>query len=442
MHTKNDFLKESTALLSFIETAPTAFHACKALSDLFRASGCEELFETEHTPLVAGKAYFVNRNGSSVIAFRMPETLPEGFMIVSSHTDAPTFKIKEEPELQSPQYVRINTERYGGMIPYTWLDRPLSVAGRVLIKKENGKMESRLVKVERDLLLIPSLAPHMEKLTELNFTADTVPLFGLGESKDTFLGTVAEAANTTPDAILSHDLFLYPRTKGTVWGADAAFVSSPRLDDLACAYASARAFCDALTSDLPKGIMPVCAVFDNEEVGSQSKQGAASTFLSDILHRAIYSMGGGETDYLCAVANSFMISADNAHAVHPNHPEYADPTHKPTLNGGIVIKRNASQRYTTDAVSSAIFAELCRMADVPVQYYFNRSDMQGGSTLGNIANTQVSLNTVDIGMPQLAMHSSYETAGIKDTSYLIAALTQCYQTKLSITNEGFQLTQA
>lgn len=439
MYSKNDFIRESRALLSFIEASPTGFHACKKLADMFRAAGCEEIFETENTPLIAGKAYFVCRNGSSVIAFRMPDAIPEGFMIVSSHADSPTYKIKENPELQGPMYVRLNTERYGGMIPYTWLDRPLSVAGRLLIKEENGAVVSRLVNVARDLVLIPSVAPHMAKITELNPTTDTVPLFGTAEDKDTFMKTVAEAASTTPDAILSHDLFLYPRTPGTVWGADEAFLSSPRLDDLQCAYSSARAFCDAIGGNIPDGVMPVCAVFDNEEVGSQSKQGAASTFLYDVLHRAVLCAGGTEQNYHCAVAGSFMVSADNAHAVHPNHPEYADPTHKPQLSGGIVIKRNASQRYTTDAISSAIFSEICRAADVPTQHYFNRSDMPGGSTLGNIANTQVSLNTVDIGMPQLAMHSSFETAGIKDTAYLISALTKCFQTKLIFSNDGFRL---
>ena len=440
MYSKDDFLKESRALLSFIEGAPTGFHACKNLADMLLEAGCEEIFETEEVALTPGKAYFVSRNGSSLIAFRIPEALPHGFMIAASHADSPTYKIKESPELQGPMYVRLNTERYGGMIPYTWLDRPLSVAGRLLVKAENGTIESRLVNVERDLLLIPSIAPHMAKITEMNPTTDTVPLFGSAEQKDTFMKTVAEAAGTAPDAILSHDLFLYPRTPGTVWGADEAFLSSPRLDDLECAYSSVRAFCNAIKEDIPLGVMPVCAVFDNEEVGSQSKQGAASTFLYDTLRRAVSAMGGTEQDYLCAVASSFMVSADNAHAVHPNHPEYADPTHRPQLNGGIVIKRNASQRYTTDAVSSAIFSEICASADVPTQYYFNRSDMPGGSTLGNIANTQVSLNTVDIGMPQLAMHSSYETAGIKDTAYLIAALTKCFITKLTFTKNGFQLT--
>ena len=442
MFSKNDFINESRSLLSFIDSAPTGFHACKALAGLLKEAGCEEIFETENTALVAGKAYFVSRNGSSLIAFRMPKSVPTGFMIAASHADSPTFKLKEQPELQGPIYVRLNTERYGGMIPYTWLDRPLSVAGRLLVKAENGVIESRLVNVARDLVLIPSVAPHMAKITEMNPTTDTVPLFGSAEQKDTFMKTVAEAAGTTPDAILSHDLFLYPRTAGAVWGADEEYVSSPRLDDLECAYASVRAFCDAIKGDIPDGVMPVCSVFDNEEVGSQSKQGAASTFLYDTLHRAVLASGGNEADYLCAVASSFMISADNAHAVHPNHPEYADPTHRPQLNGGIVIKRNASQRYTTDAVSSAIFSEICRAADVPTQYYFNRSDMPGGSTLGNIANTQVSLNTVDIGMPQLAMHSSYETAGIKDTAYLIAALKKCFQTKLTFTKEGFQITFA
>ena len=249
-----------------------------------------------------------------------------------------------------------------------------------------------------------------------------LPLYGGIDAKDTLMKLVAENVGVKEEDILGSDLFLYNRMKGSIWGANEEFISSPKLDDLQCAFSSLKGF---LTGE-NKNTVQVHAVFDNEEVGSLTKQGAESTFLADTLKRINSAMGRGEEDYLRAVANSFMISADNAHAVHPNFSQKSDPTNRPYMNEGIVVKFNANQKYTTDSMSSAVFKTICEDAGVPYQVFTNRSDMAGGSTLGNISNSKVSLNTVDIGLPQLAMHSSYETAGIKDTYYLVKAIENFY----------------
>ena len=323
-------------------------------------------------------------------------------------------------------YVKLNVERYGGMILSTWFDRPLSVAGRMIVRK-NGKILKKLVNIDRDLVMIPSLAIHMNRDINggyhYNVQKDMLPLYSGSGEKGNFMRMMAEEAEVRPEDILGHDLFLYNRMPGTIWGSRNEFVSSPRLDDLQCAFASLEGF---LQADKKKNIAVHC-VLDNEEVGSTTKQGAASTFLKDVLFRINLALGGDQESYLMALAESFMISADNAHALHPNYTDKADPVNRPVMNGGIVIKYNANQKYCTDGISTAIFKELCREADVPYQTFVNRSDIAGGSTLGNISNTQAAMNTVDIGLPQLAMHSAYETAGVKDTESLIRAAKVFYR---------------
>ena len=382
-----------------------------------------ELKENQRWNIECGKHYFVTRNDSSLIAFTIPENGINKMHILTSHSDSPTFKIKENPEIEvEKHYVKLNVEKYGGMLCAPWFDRPLSVAGRVIIKdKTNGQFASKLVNIDRDLVMIPNLAIHMNREINsgYNYNAqkDLLPLYGCGSPKGTFMEQIAEAAGVEKDEILGHDLFLYNRQEGSIWGASEEFISSGRLDDLQCAFASLQGF----LSGEKKDCMAVHCVLDNEEVGSGTKQGAASTFLFDTLIRVHEALGYDGEDYRVHLADSFMISADNAHAVHPNYTEKADPTNRPYLNEGIVLKFNANQKYCTDAVSAAMFRDLCKRADVPVQTFTNRSDMAGGSTLGNISNTQVALNTVDIGLPQLAMHSPYETAGVKDTEYLVRA---------------------
>lgn len=417
----------SEQLIEFIDKSPTCFHAVKTMSDMLRGEGFTELREDQKWHIEKGGRYFVARNGSSLIAFTIPEQDMKGMRIMASHSDSPTFKIKEDPEMEADgHYIKLNVERYGGMICAPWFDRPLSVAGRVIVRNSSGNSASGalrtiLVNVDRDLLMIPNLAIHMNREVndgyKYNAQKDMLPLYGDITAKDTFMKVIADAAGTAPEDILGHDLFLYNRQSASIWGASGEFLSSGRLDDLQCAFSSLKGF----LAGEKKEYMAVHCVLDNEEVGSGTKQGAASTFLYDTLTRAHESLGLTREDYLIHLADSFMVSADNAHAVHPNHTDKADPVNRPYLNGGIVIKFNASQKYCTDGVSAAMFREICQRADVPVQTFVNRSDMAGGSTLGNISNTQVALNTVDIGLPQLAMHSPYETAGIKDTEYLVRA---------------------
>lgn len=423
MHTadSND-LNIAAELSAFIKNSPTAFHAVKAMTDLLREHQFTQLRENEHWSLAPGGTYFVTRNDSSLIAFAIPENGFSSMHIMASHSDSPTFKIKESPEMEvEKKYVKLNVERYGGMLCAPWFDRPLSVAGRVIFKEKDGTFCTRLIDIDRDLVLIPNLAIHMNREAnngyKYNAQKDMLPLYGMSDAKDTFFALIAEAAGIAKEEILGHDLFLYNRQKTSVWGAKCDFFSAPRLDDLQCAFASLKGY----LAGKHREHLAVHCVFDNEEVGSGTKQGAASTFLADTLHRLHEVLGFTREDYRIHLADSLMISADNAHAVHPNHTESADPTNRPCLNGGIVLKFNANQRYCTDAVSAAMFRDLCRQANVPVQTFVNRSDIVGGSTLGNISNTQVALPTVDIGLPQLAMHSPYETVGIKDTESLIRA---------------------
>ena len=409
-------------LLTFIEQSPSAFHVVYNMRRQLDAAGFVYLPENKPMNIEYGKAYYTIRNDASLIAWRMPEQEPVGFHIAAAHSDSPAFLIKEHPEIKKKYYITLNVEKYGGMLCAPWFDRPLSVAGRVIIKdKTNGQFASKLVNIDRDLVMIPNLAIHMNREINsgYNYNAqkDLLPLYGCGSPKGTFMEQIAEAAGVEKDEILGHDLFLYNRQEGSIWGASEEFISSGRLDDLQCAFASLQGF----LSGEKKECMAVHCVLDNEEVGSGTKQGAASTFLFDTLIRVHEALGYDGEDYRVHLADSFMISADNAHAVHPNYTEKADPTNRPYLNEGIVLKFNANQKYCTDAVSAAMFRDLCKRADVPVQTFTNRSDMAGGSTLGNISNTQVALNTVDIGLPQLAMHSPYETAGVKDTEYLVRA---------------------
>ena len=406
-------------LFDFIENSPSCFHVIDNVKAELKKEGFEELCENKKWEIKEGGKYFVTRNLSSVIAFKVPTKDFKSFHIVASHSDSPTFKIKDNPEQSvKGKYVQLNTERYGGMIYSTWFDRPLSIAGRVIVRKD-GKLEERLVNFDRDLVMIPNLAIHMNREANsgisYNAQKDMLPLFSMGGKDVSLQKLLGEQLGVDGKDILSHDLFLYDRMEGSIWGAEREFASCGRLDDLQCAFASMEGFVRAKKADC----IAVHCVLDNEEVGSGTKQGAASTFLKDTLLRIHNGLGRTYEEYLMTLADSFMISADNAHALHPNYADMTDPVNHPLLNEGIVIKYNANQKYCTDAVSAAFFKDLCDRAEVPYQTFVNRSDMAGGSTLGNISNTQVPMNTVDIGLPQLSMHSPYETAGVKDTSYFI-----------------------
>ena len=422
------YQKNAEKLLDFINRSPSCFHVIDNMKQELAAAGFLELKEGDAWQLTAGGAYYVTRNDSAVIAFRVPASgRVQGYQIVASHSDSPVFKVKESPEVEAEGcYVKLNVEKYGGMILSTWLDRPLSAAGRILVRSGDGRLETRLVHLDRDLLMIPNLAPHMNPDVnngyKYNLKTDMMPVLGAlpgagsDGAKPSLAALVAAEAGVDPADILTTDLYLYNRQKGTLWGADSEFLASPKLDDLECAYGSLQGILQA--SGASEKVAVHC-VLDNEEVGSGTKQGAAGTFLVDTLKRINTALGGSEEDYLRAVAGSFMISADNAHAVHPNRGDIADSVNRPKMNGGIVIKYSGNQKYSSDAVSAAVLKMLCEKAEVPVQVYTNRSDIAGGETLGNISTTQVSVNSVDIGLPQLAMHSSYESAGVKDITYLM-----------------------
>ena len=423
-------------LLTFLENSPTSFHAVENMAARLRGEGFEELKEADCWSIEAGGRYFVTRNMSSLIAFRVPGKDFTGFQIISSHSDSPAFKIKENPEMKvEGRYVKLNVEKYGGMLCAPWFDRPLSIAGRLVVRTADG-LQTKLVNVDRDLVMIPNLAIHMNRQVNdgyaYNAQSDMLPLYGGEAAAGTLMKTVAQSAGVAEEDILGHDLYLYNRMKGSVWGAGEEFFSCGRIDDLQCAFGSLEGF---LAGGNPHSVS-VHAVLDNEEVGSTTKQGAASTFLLDTLKRLNTALGRTEEQYLTALASSFMVSADNAHGVHPNYADKADPTNRPYLNGGIVIKFNANQKYTTDAVSAAVFRSICEKACVPVQTFTNRSDMAGGSTLGNISNTHVALNTADIGLPELAMHSPYETGGVLDTEYLIRAAKEFFSTGLKADGDG------
>ncbi|MBQ7657120.1 MAG: M18 family aminopeptidase [Clostridia bacterium] len=429
----NDLL-QAQKLISFIQQSPTSFHAIETIEK--ELAGFTPLSEREAWRLQPGGKYYVTRNRSSVIAFTLPQGPFRAFQLIASHSDSPTFKIKENAEVAvRDKYVQLDTERYGGMIMSSWFDRPLSIAGRVIVRGEMG-VRTVLVNLDRDMTIIPNVAIHMNREVnngyKFNPAVDTFPLWGSQEAKNTFKAEIAKAAGVEEKDVLGADLFLYNRVPGTVWGVKNEYLSAPRLDDLECAFSSLEAFKAAK----PGNHVNVCCVFDNEEVGSTTKQGAHSTFLSDTLRRIVLSLGGNEESYYAALASSFMLSADNAHAVHPNHPEYSDSVNQVWMNKGIVVKFNANQKYTTDAVSEAVFHAICEKAGVPVQHYANRSDLAGGGTLGNISGSHVSINTLDIGLAQLAMHSCYETAGVQDVDYMIRGMRAFYETEIESLNDG------
>ena len=423
-------------LFRFLDESPTCYHAAANTKAALTAAGAVELRESEQWKLEKGTLYVVERGDSALVAFRVPEGPFHGFLMAAAHSDSPTFKVRETAEAASAgNTLRLSVEPYGGGVWRGWLDRPLSVAGRVVIR-QGDRLVSRLVNIDRDLLVIPGVAIHMDrsvnKGAELNPAVDLLPLLGCGKEPGAFRKLIAEAAGVREEHLLSTELFLYPRTKAVQTGLNGEFIVSPRLDDLQCVFGCLEGFLAAK----PGGSLPVLAVFNNEEVGSNTRQGADSTFLTDVLERIAHGCGLDSEAWKAAVANSFMVSADNAHAIHPAHPEYADKGEFPVLGGGIVIKYHANQRYTTDAVSGAVFQAICQEAGVPVQRYSNRADLPGGSTLGNISTAHLSVPTVDIGLPQLAMHSVCETAGAADTEYLVKAMTAYFSQDFHYDSDG------
>ena len=433
----NDFKQTTIDLCDFISRSPSCFHVIENAKQLFNDAGFCELKEDAPWELSAGKTYYVTRNDSSLIAFRIPTGEALNYQIIASHSDSPSFKIKENPEMEKAgNYVELNVEKYGGPLFTPWFDRPLGIAGRLVIE-DNSSIKTVLADSGRPLAMIPSLAIHMDRSVNegkaLKVQSDLLPVFGDSSSMGSFKKVMADAASVSPEQILGADLFLYDQSAAAVWGANEEFFSSPKLDDLQNVYASVNALCsfannDTVSGDAKDSSVSLCCIFDNEEVGSGTKQGADSTFLSDVLERIRVNLGLSEEGHQVLLARSFMLSADNGHAVHPNHIEKADPVNRPVMNGGVVIKHSANQKYTTDAVSAAIFRSICRKAGIPTQEFTNHSDNPGGSTLGNISAAHISIPSVDIGCAQLAMHGPYETGGTKDTLYMKQAMTAFYET--------------
>ncbi len=415
-------------------SSPSAFHATEEVKRILAGQKFVELGEADAWKLKSGGRYYVVRADSAVIAFVAGSEPVEksGFRIAGAHTDSPGFRIKPAPEmLAEDKYVRLNTEVYGGPILGSWFDRPLAIAGRVVT--DSGKMMApavRLVNINRPVCVIPSIAIHMNPEANNGFVpnkqSDTLPVIGMVnqklEEKGFLVKMLAKELKIKESQILDFDLFLYEYEKGSLVGAAEEFVSCSRIDDLEAVHAGIKAL---VSLTRPKKTC-VMACFDNEEVGSSTRQGADSQFLAEVLERIVLAGNGGRSEYFRALAQSFIVSADGAHAVHPNMPGKADPTSRPMLNGGVVIKLSASKSYTSDAVTAACFMQLCQKAGVKVQKFVNRSDMRGGSTIGPISSSHVSIPSVDVGIPMLSMHSVREMCGVADHYAMYCALSQLF----------------
>ena len=425
-----DILKD---LMDFLDSSVTMFHAINECEKVLQRSGFTYLPENEKWNINKGK-YYTKRNSSSLIAFDIAEG-DYHFQISAAHSDSPTFKLKDRPVIEANGYLKLNVEGYGGMINATWLDKPLTLAGRVMVNTDKG-IETKLLHIDRDLLIIPNVPIHFNREINKGFAfnnqVDMLPILSAGNLKeDNFDNILAKELGIEAEAILAKDLYLVNRQKAAIIGFDNELISSGRLDDLECVYTSLRGFVEAEN----KNHINVFAVFDNEEVGSVTKQGAMSTFLASTLDRVNTALGKSKEEYYRAIAKSILISCDNAHAVHPNHPELFDVKNRPVLNQGIAIKESANQKYTTDAFSRAILKKILEKKNIPYQTFANRSDIAGGSTLGNLSNTVVSMNAVDIGLPQLAMHSAYETAGAKDVGYAFETLKAFFEANIDIKDD-------
>ena len=423
-------------LLQFIDASPSAYHSVSNVKEILQNNGFVYIPENKPFLLEKGGKYFTTRNGTSLIAFKVGEnnTNDYSFNITASHGDSPTFKVKPNNNIDQGKYQKVSVEAYGGMLCSTWFDRPLSIAGRVSVSSETG-VDNLLVNIDKDLLVIPNMAIHMNRMAnegfKYNLAIDLQPML-YSTNKTNLTAILSKELNVKEEEIIGQDLFLYNRNKSMLVGDNNEIFLAPRIDDLECGFTTLIGF---INSNNLESISVYC-LFDNEEVGSHTRQGAASTLLIDILERINNSLGYSKEDLLRALSSSFLVSSDNAHAVHPNHPELSDGLNRVYMNEGIVIKHNAAQSYTTDGLSSAIFKKICAKANVPVQHFTNRADLRGGGTLGNISTSQVSIMSVDIGLAQLAMHSCYELAGSKDVDYMIKGIEEFYNTVITLDDDG------
>lgn len=409
-------------MLDFIYESPTQFNAVAVSAEILEKNGFEKLNPKENWKLEVGKKYYTTKNSSALVAFKVnsDEIEKEGFRIIGSHTDSPGFRIKPNAEMEScGAYLKLNTEGYGGMILSTWLDRPLAMAGRVFLRGENPfKPVERIVNINKPVCIIPNLAIHMNRSIndgyKYNKQTDMLPLVGLINEqleKDNYMvKLLAAELNVEVEEIIDFDIFLYEYEKGCFTGANEEFISTGRLDNLSMYYSSVEALLD---SDSKSGIS-IAVGFDNEEVGSSTKQGADSNMLLNILERICISLGKDRQQFFEAIENSFIISSDLAHAVHPNVNGMADPTNRPVMGKGPVIKVHAGQAYTSDGYSISVYKEICRECVVEYQEFVNKSDQRGGSTIGPISSTHIDIPSVDIGAPILSMHSIRELGCSED----------------------------
>ncbi len=420
----------NNGLMKFINTTPNAFSCVENIKKILDKNGFIEHDETSEYKWVSDLSdkFYIVRGDSSIIAFDKGSDV-NSFNIVSTHTDQPSFTIKPNSEITENGYVKLNISGYGAMISESWLDRPLSIAGRVILRK-NDTFSSQIIDIDRDLLIIPRQAIHInheaEQGKKLNPQIDMLPVIGLETSNgkaikiEDIIKEELKKKDISYDSICDYDMSLYNRDKAKIIGANKEMISAPRLDDLACVYTSLMAFVDAGSNS--NDVTNVFCAFNNEEIGSLSMQGANSPFLSDNLNRILNS---NRYSLRACLNNSFIVSADNAHAIHPNAANKSDPTNKVKLNNGVVIKHHTN--YTTDALTSSVFKSLCDNADALYQDFACKSGMHCGSTLGKISQSQVPIRSVDIGIPQLAMHSANELIGTKDTEYMYKALMEFYQ---------------
>lgn len=427
--------KYTEKLLGFLDASPVNFLAVRNVCDELLNNGFVQL-QAENAIKNLPEKFFITKNGSAVFAFHLgKKALAEaGFRMIAAHSDSPTFRIKPNAEMAGEGgMVRLNTEAYGGSILSTWFDRPLSLAGRVILRSDDAlRPESRLLHIKRPLLVIPNLAIHFNRQVndgvKLNKQKDMLPILGYVKDKleanGLILSVIADELKIEKEAIIDFDLYLYDTTSACTVGLDNEFVSSGRLDDLSMVHAGL----EAITADGGQpDVTKVLAVFDNEETGSGTKQGAGSNFFMSLLQRIVLAQGGSLDDYFRSVEKAFLVSADNAHGFHPNYAEKYDPTNHALLGGGPVIKINAAQKYSTDAMSAAVFQQICERAGVPCQRFVNRSDVAGGSTLGNILTSSVAIRGVDMGNAVLAMHSVRELASTADHDYCIKAFIEFYK---------------
>ena len=427
--------KYTEKLLGFLDASPVNFLAVRNVCDELLNNGFVQL-QAENAIKNLPEKFFITKNDSAVFAFHLgKKALAEaGFRMIAAHSDSPTFRIKPNAEMAGEGgMVRLNTESYGGSILSTWFDRPLSLAGRVILRSDDAlRPESRLLHIKRPLLVIPNLAIHFNRQVndgvKLNKQKDMLPILGYVKDKleadGLILSVIADELKIEKEAIIDFDLYLYDTTSACTVGLNNEFVSSGRLDDLSMVHAGL----EAITADGGQpDVTKVLAVFDNEETGSGTKQGAGSNFFMSLLQRIVLAQGGSLDDYFRSVEKAFLVSADNAHGFHPNYAEKYDPTNHALLGGGPVIKINAAQKYSTDAMSAAVFQQICERAGVPCQRFVNRSDVAGGSTLGNILTSSVAIRGVDMGNAVLAMHSVRELASTADHDYCIKAFIEFYK---------------